>query len=381
MSQEKITVGWLFLKYEGKGVPMQGLILRLNPERYRVICIFLKKTSDAINTFEKKGYKAFYISGKKYFRVFNFAAVWKLYKILRHEKVDILHCQRHQAAVYGSIAAKLAKTPVVLSHVHGLNRSKKNRRKLINSIVLRWVSKIIAVGRAVREDVLRNNRVVRPEQVVCLNNSIDYKRFAEVSISKEEARKAVSLNGESFVFGAVGRLAPTKGLSFLIKAFIKVKKQVPNSELVLIGEGRIRDELRTQAVEAGVGDSIHFLGYRTDVEKLLPAMDVFVMASIAEGMPGALLEAMAAGLPCIATRVGSIGSVLENGELGMLAPAKDEDTLAEAMIQSATQPRQNQSQITKKARQKVRAEFSHEVIIKSIENIYEMEYKAAKENN
>lgn len=380
MSQEKITVGWLFLKYESNGVPMQGLIRGLNPERYRVICIFLKKTSDATNTFEEEGYKAFYISRKKYFRVFNFAAVWKLYKILRHERVSILHCQRHQAAVYGSIAAKLAKTPVVLSHVHGLNRSKKNRRKLINSIVLRWISKIIAVGQAVRLDILKNNPVARDEQVICLNNSIDYKRFAEVSISKEEARKAVSLNGESFVFGAVGRLAPTKGLSFLIKAFIKVKKQVPNSELVLIGEGKIRDELRTQAVEAGVGESVHFLGYRTDVEKLLPAMDVFVMASIAEGMPGALLEAMAAGLPCIATKVGGIPDVLDNGELGMLIPPKDKDALAEAMIQSATQPRQNQSQITEKAKQKISEKHSHEIFIKNLESIYETEYKAAKGN-
>jgi len=381
LKKDKITIGWLCSKYEGNAPPMAPVMLGLDPQEYRVICIYLKKTSDVVNFLEEKGYKAFYISRKEYFRVFNFLSVWKLAKILKCEKVDILHCQRHQATVYGSIAAKLAKTPVVLAHVHGLNRSKKNRRKLINSIVLRWINKIIAVGQAVRLNVLNNNPVVRPEQVMCLNNSIDFARFAEISVSKQQAREDVGVKEDAFVFGTVGRLAPTKGLSFLIKAFIKVKKQVPNSELVLIGEGRIRDELRTQAVEAGVGDSVHFLGYRTDVEKLLPAMDVFVMASVAEGMPGALLEAMAAGVPCIVTRAGGLPEVLNNGEFGTLVAAEDADALAEAMIKSAAQPERNRPEITEKAKRRILDEYSHDVIIQRLENIYETEYKAAGQGN
>ena len=90
---------------------MAHLMLGLDPQKYRVICIYLKKTSDAVNFLEEKGYKAFYISRKEYFRVFNLLSVWKLAKILKCENVDILHCQRHQATVYGSIAAKLAKKP------------------------------------------------------------------------------------------------------------------------------------------------------------------------------------------------------------------------------------------------------------------------------
>jgi glycosyltransferase involved in cell wall biosynthesis len=379
LSQEKITVGWLFLKYESNGVPMQRLIGGLDPERYRIICIFLKKTSDATNTFEEKGYKAFYISRKKSFRVFNLAAVWKLYKILRQEGVSILHCQRHQATVYGSIAAKLAKTPVVFAHVHGLNRSKKLRRKLINYFVLKWNNKIIAVSQAVKEDILRNNYAVRPKQVDCLNNSIDYKRFANVSITREQARKIIGMDNDSFIFGTVGRLVPTKGLPYLIQAFAKVKEKVPNTELVLIGKGRLKDELKSQAVEAGIGDSVHFLGYRADVEQILQGFDVFVMASVAEGMPGALLEAMAAGLPCIATKVGGIPDVLDNGKLGRLVKACDVNALAEAMVSLAKKP--DLTSTIHEAQRKVQEYYSHDVIIKSLENIYETEYTIAKQNN
>ena len=265
MKKDRITIGWLCSRYEGDAPPMAHLMLGLDPQKYRVICIYLKKTSDAVNFLEEKGYKAFYISRKEYFRVFNLLSVWKLAKILKCENVDILHCQRHQATVYGSIAAKLAKTPVVLAHVHGLNRSKKGRRKLINSIVLRWINKIIAVGQAVRLNVLNNNPVVRPERVICLNNSIDYKRFAETSVSKQQAREDIGVKEDAFVFGTVGRLAPTKGLSHLIQAFVKVKREVPNSELVIIGDGRLRDELCAEAAETTVEGSIHFLGYSCTV--------------------------------------------------------------------------------------------------------------------
>jgi len=307
--------------------------------------------------------------------------VWKLAKVLRSERVDILHCQRHQATVYGAIAARLAKTRVVLAHVHGLNRSRRLRRRLINVLVLRWVNKIIAVSEAAREDVIKCNRLVKPDQVVCLNNSIDYGRFANVGLSREEARESLGLNAGSFVFGTVGRLAPTKGHSYLINAFAKVKKHVPNSHLIIVGDGRMRDELEQLVGAADLKDVIHFLGYRVDVEKILQAFDVFVMASIAEGMPGALLEAMAAGRPCIATKVGGIPDVLDNGELGMLISSKDADALAEAMINSAKESKQNSNQITEKAREKVRTQYSHQVITKSLESIYETEYKATGENN
>ena len=381
MNDNRKTVALLCLKYQGGSLPLEGPFLALDPTKYRKICIYLKTAANLSNPAEEKGCRSYYMSGLRVFRIFNFFVVWRLAKLLRSEGVDILHCQRHQATVYGAIAARLAKTRVVLAHVHGLNRSRKLRRRLINVLVLRWVSKIIAVSATAREDVVKCNRFVQPDQVICLNNSIDCGRFADVLLSREDAKESLGLNAGSFVFGTVGRLAPTKGLTYLINAFATVKTHVPNSHLIIVGDGRIRDELERVVAAAGLKDVIHFLGYRTDVEKVLKAMDIFVMASIAEGMPGALLEAMAAGIPCVATQVGGIPDVLEQGRLGVLVPAANENALAEAMINSVKKSEQNSDQITEKAREKVRTQYSHKVITKSLASIYETAYKAAGENN
>lgn len=376
MDENRKTVALLCLKYEGGLPPLEGPFLALDSTKYRKLCIYLKKASDLPNPVEDKGCRSYYMSGLRSFRIFNLGVVWKLVKVLRAERVDILHCQRHQATVYGAIAAKLAKTRVVLAHVHGLNRSRKLRRRLINVLVLRWVNKIISVSEASREDVVKSNRHVKPEQVVCLNNSIDCGRFVDVGLSREDARKRLGLNAGSFVFGTVGRLAPTKGLTYLINAFATVKKHVPNSHLIIVGDGRMRDELEQLVGAADCKDVIHFLGYRTDVEKVLKAMDIFVMASIAEGMPGALLEALAAGIPCVATQVGGIPGVLEEGRLGVLVPAGDADALAAAMSK-VVRGMKDFAEMAVKGKKDALLKYDHLVAMKRLDQIYETEYELA----
>lgn len=381
VKKDRITVAWLCLSYSGKKPPMAGLLFGLDSERYRKICIYLKKPSDAPNCVEEYGCKPFYISRKKRFRIFNLAAIWKLSRVLRREQVDILHCFRHQAVVYGTFAAMIAKTPIILSHVLGLNRSKKARRRFINRIVLRRVSKILTVGEAVRDDVLKCNAVVRPDQVISLNNSIDYDKYAEVPLTREQIRKELGLDMDSFVVGTVGRLVPTKGQSCLIRAFAEVKKSMPASELVIVGDGSLKEALCREAGRAGLEKHVHFLGFRPDVERILKAMDVFVMPSVAEGMPGALLEAMAAGLPCIATSVGGIPEVLGHGRFGALVPPENENALAESMKKAAETIETSFSNMRKEAKRRVLEEYSNDVNTPRLENIYETEYKAVSQGN
>jgi len=150
-------VARLWPRYEDKVPSRAPIILGINQKKYKTICIYLKKSSDVLDFFEGKGCKVFYISKRKFFRTFNLLIVWKLVRILKEQNVDILHCHKHQAAIYGAIAAKIAGGPVVLSHVHGLNRTRSRRRKLINSFVLKKLNKILTVGEVVRNDVLKNN--------------------------------------------------------------------------------------------------------------------------------------------------------------------------------------------------------------------------------
>lgn len=372
------TVALLCTKYEGRQLPMEGAFLGVDNAKYRKLVIYLKQARDVPLRTELHGCRVYYISKLDRFRGFNVPAVCKLARILKAEQVDILHCHRHQATVYGAFAGRIAGTPVILAHVHGLNRSRKARRKLMNMLVFQWVSKVLAVGEGARQDVIRCNWSIKPEQVICLNNSIDCDRFASVAVSREEVRRRLGLRPEAFVFAAVGRLVPTKGLTYLVRAFAAVRAQQALCELVFVGEGRSRKELEGLARSLGVENSVHFLGYRQDVEWVLRGMDAFVMASVAEGMPGALLEAMASGLPCIATAVGAIPEVLENGRLGVLVPAEDNDALAVAMLR-VSRDAGAFAESAALGRQKVLEAYDHASLTRAMEAVYESEYHARRQ--
>jgi len=376
VAERKIKIARLWSRYDGNIPSRSGIIMGLDTSRFETICIYLMRNSDKPNFFEEKGLKVYYISRKRFFRIFNLLVIWKLSGILKREKIDILHCHRYQATIYGAVAALLAGTKVVISHVHGISRTKDFRRRLTNFFVLRWINKIVTVGQAVREDVLKTNSSVQPDKVVSIGNSIDYEHYANVHISKEQAKEKIGLKADSFVFGTVARMAPNKGQSYLIAAFAKVKQVIPEAQLVFIGDGRLRRELEAQAAETA-GDSIHFLGHRADIAGLLRAMDAYVHPSIgSEGLPKSILEAMAAGVPCVGTSAGGIPEIINTADVGYLVPPKNESALARAMLKVAKTPEPELKKIIENAKNKVRKEYGHSIVIERLENIYETEYKA-----
>ena len=376
MFKDKINLALLWPKFDGNVTSVNDLVLGLDKERFNVIFIHLSRY-DADKDFMKfVGYDVFNLSGIKQLNGFRFSILSKLVGILKEHNVDIIHCHGHKATVYGSMAAKFARTPVVISHVHGLGRSRNLRRKVSHFLLFRKINRIICVANSVREDVLKNNWSMPEEKISVLENSVDYERFADVEISKADAKQMLGLPSDAFVFGTIGRLAPTKGLPYLIEAFPEVKKQKPSAHLVLLGEGRCKAELEKQVSDMSCRDSIHFLGHRDNIEHLLRGIDVFVLSSVAEGMPLVILEAMAAGVPCIVTRVGGIPDIITNNETGFLVPPKDEKALAEAMISIAEKPKQQIIEIVNAARELVRTSYSCEEFSRRLEHLYETELQS-----
>jgi glycosyltransferase involved in cell wall biosynthesis len=365
-----MTVARLWPKYEGRDESRAGVIMGLDRNRFRTICIYLGRWSGKSNFFEEKGFKTYYISNGK-LRFFNVLVVLKLAKVLKQEGVDIIHCHKHKAAVYGTIAAVLAHTPVVIAHVHGLDRTRNRTRRILNYFLMKRVNKVLTVGEAVRKDVLNTNPSIPPEKVISLGNSIDYARFADVSITRAQARQIIGLPGNSLVFGTVGRMAPNKGQIYLLRAFTKVKESISSAHLVLIGDGRLRNDFEQQAAGTSCADSIHFLGHRDNIPELLRAMDVFVLSSIGgEGIPRALLEAMASGVLVVGTEVGGIPEILAGGEFGYLTPPRDSDALAKAMVELAQKPPQEREKLLEKAKRRVQNEYVYEVVVQRLEKIY-----------
>jgi glycosyltransferase involved in cell wall biosynthesis len=374
LAKDKINLALLWPEYEGNVTSVNDLVLGLDKSRFNVIFIYLSGHGVDTNRHEEAGHKVFYLSDIELINAFRFSILFKLARILKDNEIDVLHCHVHKPTVYGVMAARLAGTPVVLSHVHGLGRSRNYRRRLMNYLLSRKCSRIISVANGVKEDVLKNNWRMPADKVVVLENSVDYERFAGVSIDKTEARRMLGVSPDAFVFGTVGRLAPTKGLSFLIEAFSRTKEKIPSAQLVLLGTGKSRAELEQQASKTSCSNSIHFLGHRDNIEQLYRAMDVFVLSSIAEGMPRAILEAMAAGVPCIATQVGGIPEILPSRDVGRLVPAKDPVALAQAMIDLAKSPAKQLEQLCEKAADRARRCYSHEVVGEKLRNLYENEF-------
>jgi glycosyltransferase involved in cell wall biosynthesis len=375
-----ITVALFWPKYHGNVSSLNDLALGLDRERFKVIFIYLSEHGVDKRYLKETGCEFFCLSEKKRINSFRFSVLSNLVRILKEHHVDILHCHRHKATTYAVMAARIAGTPVLLAHVHGLGRSRNLRRRLINCILFRNVNRLVPVANSVKEDVLRNNWFVPDEKLFVLENSIDYGRFADVSISKKDAKQMLGMPADSLVFGTIGRLVPTKGLSYLIAAFSKVKRQMPSVHLVLVGDGPCRAELQMQAADALCGDSVHFLGHRANVEQLLKGMDVFILASVAEGMPRVLLEAMAAGVPCVATQVGGIPEVINGKAVGFLVPPGDPEALAEMMLRVAKMPGEELAEVIEKARDRIRRFYSHDVVKKKLEDLYEREFAAALES-
>lgn len=374
MKKDKINLALLWANYSGEVTSVNDLVLALDKERFNVIFIYLSRYDVDKNFIEEAGYDVFYLSNIQRIKAFRFSILRGLVRILKEHNIDIIHCHAHKSTFYGAIAATLTRTPVVMAHVHGLGRSKNFRRRLVNFIIYKKTDRIIAVANSVKEDVLRSNWFLPTEKLSVLENSIDYERFAGESASKEDAKKMLGLSSDAFVYGTIARFGPYKGHSFLISAFEKVKKQVPSAHLILVGHGNLRQDLEKDVEKTGLFDSIHFLGYRNDIEKIYKVMDALVLPSIgSEGMPRVILEAMAAGVPCIGTKIGGTPEVICNKDVGFLVPPGDENALAEAMIKLANTPKQNIKVLIGKAQERIRSNFGHDVVIKKLENIYKTE--------
>jgi glycosyltransferase involved in cell wall biosynthesis len=371
MQNGKIIIARLWPKFSGEFPSVAPIIFGINPQKYETICIYLAKNSSSPNIFEQKGKKVFYITQNSEPPALSLTAFLKLAKILRTEGVDILHCHKHISTFYGTIAGKMAKVPIILAHVHGMGRTRNFNRKLLNRFLLSHVDRIFAVGEAVKDDILQSNPAVNPEKVINTGNSIDYDYFSSSVYNKQTVRRKFGIPENSSVFGTAGRFVPTKGLRYLIRAFAQIKKQLRNVELLIAGTGELKDRLEKRAVKLSCRDSVHFLGHVDNMPEFYSAVDVFVLPSVAEGLPKVIIEAMAAGILCIATNAGGIPEILGNGPCGLIIPLKNQYALADAMLKAANMPQQEKETIVSAAKEHVRKNFNHTVMVKKIEKIYD----------
>lgn len=377
VGKNKIKLALLWPNYNCDRPSFNELARHIDPDRFEMIVIILRKRQGDPEGIDKFGYRVFYLSEVQRINAFGFSILRNLVKVLKAEKVEILHAHRHKSVFYSALASFFTDVKVILGHVHGLNRCKTLPRKLVYFLFGRKISSFLACSKGVKEDILANFPTSRESRVTVLPNSIDYKRFAEATVNTIELRKSLSIDENAFVFLAIGRFVPTKDFITLIKAFSKVR-YLDKCHLLFAGDGRQRSEMEALVKSLGIEDRVHMPGMRKDVPEVMKACDSFVMSSIAEGMPFTLLEAMASGLPCVATGVGGIPEVIENEDLGKIISPGDIEALAGAMSEMVEMPYQKRLEMIEKSRQRVRNHYCHEKLVVDLMDLYESQLKASE---
>jgi glycosyltransferase involved in cell wall biosynthesis len=180
---------------------------------------------------------------------------------------------------------------------------------------------------------------VYPADRICkIHSGVDIHRYENTMIDVDEKKTALGLNGGWPVVGTVGWLLPIKGSEVLFKAMLTVWQVHPHAELVYVGRGPLRQLLETEAARNKVSGKVHFLGWRKDIQEILPILDIFVLPSMNEGMGRVLVEAMASQKPIVASRTGGIPDLVEHGQNGLLVPPGDAQRLASAIIHLLDNP-------------------------------------------
>ncbi len=296
-----------------------------------------------------------------------------LKNIVRKRQYDLVHTHGYLADLLGLPAARASGVPAV-STCHGyiqggLKLSLYNRLDLL---ALRRFDRVIAVSDSIRRDWLKNS--VPAERIKVIENATSC-RLSQAgpnehsTDTRESKRKLAGAGAGEILLGYSGRLSREKGIADLICAMKMLIESGLSLKLVLLGDGVQRAELEELAARSGVREHVCFAGFQTDVENWLTAMDLFVFPSHSEGTPMALLEAMAAGVPCIATAVGGIPAVIHSGINGILvSPGKPEEI--SAAVRLLVSDRDKGSGMAKCAQLKIEQKYNVHNWARSIEEEY-----------
>lgn len=294
------------------------------------------------------------------------AIVAALAGIMQQEGIALVHSHLYHANRYARVAARRVGIPAVVS-IHNTYSHPKWHRRLINWWLARFTGAILVGSEEIRRDVLRYDRV--PAYLVkTIPNSVDLERSLPAR-SQESIRSELSLPPGAFVLGTVGRLEIQKGHRLLIEAIAQLRKRFP-VVLLLVGSGREEAALRDQIAFLGLEAEVRLLGTRRDLGDLFSVMDLFVMPSLWEGLSLAMLSAMAAGLPVVATDVGGVREVLGANERGWVIPPSSVEALVETVACCHDHPDEAAARAAA-GRQHVHGHYSDRAMVQRIEGVYQ----------
>ncbi len=302
-------------------------------------------------------------------------ALFKISRFLAKEKFDIVHTHTSKAGLLGRFAAKLAGIPHIVHTPHGhvffgyFGLLKTKIFIFLEKLAARIADKIVTLTSREKSDYI-SCKIAGEEKFVVIHSGIELSKYQKLSQDeKTKLKKEIGLPSNSFVVGTVGRLVPVKAPELLIKASQPIFTQYPDTYFVFAGDGPLKEDLYTAAKEIGGEKNIVFLGWRDDAHRILSIFDVFCLPSLNEGMGRVLAEAMAHGIPIVASAVGGIPDLVIHEKNGFLVPSQNTEELAK-YIQVLIADEEKRKKMGE-AGKKMASRFSSETMIKKIADLYE----------
>lgn len=293
--------------------------------------------------------------------------VMNCWRLIRRERVELLHAHEFSAIVLGWIVARLAGIPFVAT-VHGKNYYWEKRRRRFAYRVISRFGTMVAVSKDLKGFICQKVGIAETRVRVIYNGVDALRGFTGEEI--ESCKSELGIAGRYPILGVVGSLYEVKGHKFLLEALPDVVDQWPKAVLLIIGRGELEARLKNQVDEQRVVEHVRFLGMRHDVPRLLSAMDAFVLPSLSEGLSMALLEAMEAGKPVVATRVGGNPELTVHGRTGFLVEPRDVKGLADGILRMVNDPVAMKA-FGREGAERVRMLFSRELMANLYGGLYE----------
>ncbi|MCX6718063.1 MAG: glycosyltransferase family 4 protein [Candidatus Staskawiczbacteria bacterium] len=317
----------------------------------------------------------FYVRRISYPKIPSLGFVYFWLKIpfyIKNINPDIVHCQNTQMGIPALLYKKFFKTPyVVLGHGSDIYLDWK-LKKIINKLVFGNADKIIALT----EDMKKNIQKTCKKEVVVIPNGISLENFE--GLSKEESRRKLEIGPDEKIVFFAGGLHAVKGLEYLITAFKIIKEKMPEARLILAGEGTERRKLERLARRNDLKEQVSFIGNvpNNKIPGYMISSDIFALPSLSEGLPIVILEAMASGLPIVASRVRGIPEILKDKENGFLVEPKNPVKLAEKIL-CLLSDSELRKQISLKNKEAVK-KYSLDSITEELLKIYSLCLKKSK---
>jgi glycosyltransferase involved in cell wall biosynthesis len=301
-------------------------------------------------------------------------ALWAVVRLIRRERATIVHTHTSKAGLLGRVAAWLCRVPIVIHTPHGhvFYGYYGGVATAVFTTLEQWMARVTdrivtLTPRGIPEHLDR--RIGHAAQYVAIPSGVNLDAVIRAALPQDVARKHLETPSHQKLLVSVGRLVPIKGYNVLVAALPKILAAVPETHLMIAGDGELRETLEQEAERLGVRHALILLGARSDVPIILSAADLVILPSLNEGMGRALVEAMALGKAVVATSVGGVPYVVVEGETGLLVPPSDPDALAAAIITLLKDPERCRM-MGEAGRRRAYEEFSLTVMEARIVSLY-----------